>query len=115
MRNRNSITTHEASPPVPIFLETLTTALAQLKNRLQQNYEQVFPDLGDIIGFVIKAEEAEALRLSPLFPHLVLPALVEEHMGQLGLQVVARPSENGLAPSAFAEIQEHSSQAMAQS
>jgi hypothetical protein len=85
MRSRNSITTHEVPQPVPIFLEILTTALSQLKNRLQQDYEQIYPDLSDIIRFVIKAEEAEALKLSPLSPHLVLPALVEEHMGQLGL------------------------------
>ena len=114
MRSRNSIATHEVAQPVPIFLETLTTAVSQLKNRLQQDYEKVYPDLGEIIRFVIKAEEVEAWKLAPLFPHLVLPALVEEHVEQLGLHVVAGPAENVLAPSVFAEIRAHSPQAIGQ-
>jgi hypothetical protein len=114
MRSGNSITTPEVPQPIPVFLEALTAAIPCLKNRLQQNYRQTYPDLGDIIAFVIKAEEVEAWRLSPLFPHLVLPALVEEHMAQLGLQVVAGRSENVLAPSTFAENQEHLTQAVGQ-
>jgi hypothetical protein len=83
---------HEVSQPIPVFLEALTTAVSHLKNRLQQDYEQVYPDLGDIIQFVIRTEEAEAWRLLPLFPHLVLPDLVEAHLAQLELRAPARRS-----------------------
>ena len=114
MRSGNSITTREAPQQIPIFLEALTAAIPHLKNRLQKNYQQAYPDLGDIIAFVIKTEEIEAWRLSPLFPHLVLPALVEEHMTQLGLQVVSGRQEKVLALSAFAENQEHLTEAVGQ-
>jgi hypothetical protein len=111
-RSGNSITTREAPQQIPIFLEALTAAIPRLKVRLQENYQQAYPDLGDIIAFVIKTEELEAWRLSPLFPHLVLPALVEEHMTQLGLQVVADRPEKALAPSTFAENKEHLTEAV---
>jgi hypothetical protein len=114
MRSSNSSRTREVPQPIPVFLEALTTAISRLKNRLQQNYQRAYPDFGDIIAFVIKAAELEAWQLSPLFPHLVLPALVEEHMAQLGLQVAAGGPENVLAPSAFLETQEHLTQAVGQ-
>jgi hypothetical protein len=97
----------------PAFVETSISAVSHLKSRLQQKYEQAYPGLGDIIRFVIKAEEIEAWHLSSLFPHLILPDLVEAHLAQLGLQVVGRP-DNGLALPAFAEIREHASQAVGQ-
>jgi hypothetical protein len=70
---------------VPVFLETLTSEVSKVKNRLQQQYEQVYPDLGDIIRYVIAEEEASAWNLSPLSPQLVLPELVEAHTALLGL------------------------------
>jgi hypothetical protein len=98
----------------PVFLETLTSAVSKIKNRLQQRYEQVYPDLGDIVRYVIDEEEPNAWKVSSLFPHLVLPDLVEAHMAQRGLQVVGGRPGNGLAPPAFAEIREHTGQAVGQ-
>jgi len=72
----------------PDLLEALTRAVSKLKKRLQQQYKQVYPDLGDIIRYVIEEEEANAWNLSPAFPHLVLPDLVEAHIRQLGLQPI---------------------------
>jgi hypothetical protein len=48
MRSSNSIVTDRVPQPIPIFLEALTAAISRLKNRLQQNYQQAYPDLGDI-------------------------------------------------------------------
>jgi hypothetical protein len=81
------VSPHDATQPVPVFLEALTTALPQLKDRLQRRYEQTYPALAEIIRYVIDQEEFGARELSLLFPHLLLPALVEVHMAQLGLQV----------------------------
>jgi len=72
----------EAAPD----LEASMRAVSKLKKRLQQQYEQIYPDLGEIIRYVIEEEEANAWSLSPIFPHLVLPDLVEAHIRQLGLQ-----------------------------
>src|SRR5439155_7696365 len=57
----------------------------QLKQRLQQDYEQVYPGLGEIIRLILDEEETTAWELS-LFPHLFLPDLVEAHVAKLGLQ-----------------------------
>lgn len=65
---------------VLVFLETLRSEVSKVKNRLQQQYEQVHPDLGDIIRYVIDEEEASAWNLSRSFPHLALPELVEAHL-----------------------------------
>ena len=54
--------------PEPVFLQTVSVALAQLKQRLQQDYEQAYPDLREIIHLVLDDEEANAWELS-LFPH----------------------------------------------
>ena len=58
--------------PEPVFLQIVSVALAQLKQRLQQDYEQAYPDLREIIHLVLDDEEANAWELS-LFPHLLLP------------------------------------------
>src|SRR5438552_6943168 len=63
----------------PVFLQTVSAAVTQLKQRLQQDYEQAYPGLGEIIHLVLDEEEAKAWELS-LFPHLFLPDLVEEHV-----------------------------------
>ena len=96
----------EEREKVLVFLETLTSAISKVKNRLQQQYEQIYPDLGDIIRYVIDEEEARAWNLSPLSPHLALPDLVEAHMAQLGLQPFSNRSDNVLKPPVFTEIQE---------
>ena len=97
---------------VPIFLATATSVISQLKNRLQQQYEQAYPELGDIIRYVIDAEEANAWNLLSLSPHLFLPDLVEAHMAQLGLQRVSARPDNVSAPPVFMEIQQHPAEAI---
>jgi hypothetical protein len=67
-----------------VFPQTLTNAVSKLKKRLQQDYEQTYPGLGDLIRIVLDEEEAKAWELS--FPHLFLPDLVEAHIAQLGLE-----------------------------
>jgi len=70
-----------------VFLQTVSVAVAQLKQRLQQNYERAYPDLGQLIHIVIDEEEATARKLT-LFPHLLLPDMVEAHLASLNLQPV---------------------------
>src|SRR6266480_3631910 len=78
-------TDHQSEAALTIFLQTVSAAVTQLKQRLQQDYEQVYPGLGEIIHLVLDEEEAKAWELS-LLPHLFLPDLVEEHVAKLGLQ-----------------------------
>ena len=87
-----------------VFLQTLTSAILDLKNRLQQDYEQAYPGLGNVIRIVLDEEEEKAWDLSA-FPHLLLPDLVETHMERLGLQPVPVRHDNLLAPGAFIEIE----------
>ena len=69
------------------FPQTVTSAISELKNRLQRNYEQAYPGLHDLIRIILDKEETRAWNLSS-FPHLFLPDLVEAHIAQLGLQPV---------------------------
>lgn len=71
--------------PTVVFLQTVRVALAQLKQRLQQDYEKVYPDLGPIIQIVLDEEEARAGELT-LFPHLLFPDMAEAHLASLNLQ-----------------------------
>jgi hypothetical protein len=70
-----------------VFLQTVSGAVANLKQRLQQDYEQAYPDLGQLIHVVIDEEEARAWELT-LFPHLLLPDMVETHLASLNLHPV---------------------------
>ena len=70
-----------------IFLQNLPGAVSKLKNRLQRNYERLYPGLHDLIRIVLDEEEANARKLSS-FPHLLLPDLVDAHIAQLGLEPV---------------------------
>jgi hypothetical protein len=63
------------------------SAISKLKDRLQKQYEAAYPGLADIISYVIDQEETNARNMSSLFPHLILPGLVEIHMGQVGLEL----------------------------
>jgi hypothetical protein len=67
------------------FLQTVSVTLAQLKERLQRDYEHAYPDLREIIHLVLDEEESKARELS-LFPHLVLPDMVEMHIARLNLE-----------------------------
>ena len=75
-----------------VFIQTLTGAILDLKNRLQQDYEQAYPGLGNVVRIVLDDEEEKAWDLSS-FPHLLLPDLVETHMERLGLQPVAKKQD----------------------
>ena len=87
-----------------VFLQTVTDAVSDLKDRLQQDYEQAYPGLGNVVQNVIDEEEEKAWDLSS-FPHLLLPDLVEAHIERLGLQPVSMRHDNLFAPGAFIEIE----------
>ncbi|MFN2542680.1 MAG: hypothetical protein ABR514_11030 [Chthoniobacterales bacterium] len=78
-------TDHQPEPTPAVFLQTVSVAVTQLKHQLQQDYEQAYPDLREIIHLVLDEEETNAWELS-LFPHLFLPDLVEAHIANLNLQ-----------------------------
>jgi hypothetical protein len=81
--------TDQYPDPAAVFPQIVTNAVSRLKNRLQQDYERTYPDLGDLVRIVLDEEEARAWKLS--FPHLFLPDLVEAHITRLGL----RPASTG--------------------
>src|SRR5436305_14789822 len=76
--------TDQDQDPTAVFPQIVTNAVSKLKNRLQRQYEQTYPELGDLVRIVLDEEEAKAWELS--FPHLFLPDLVEAHITQLGLR-----------------------------
>jgi hypothetical protein len=80
-----------------VFLQTVSAAVMQLKQKLQQDYGRVYPSLGEIIDLILDEEEAKAWELS-LFPHLFLPDLVEAHVARLGLQLAATKQEEDRVP-----------------
>jgi hypothetical protein len=84
---KNPMKTDQYTDPATVFPQTVSNAVSKLRNRLQQDYERAYPDLGDLVRIVLDEEEAKAWELS--FPHLFLPDLVEAHITQLGL----RPAE----------------------
>ena len=67
------------------FLQTVSVAVRQLKQQLQHDYEKAYPQLRDIIHLVVNEAELHARDLS-LFPHLLLPDLVEAHIEKLNLE-----------------------------
>jgi hypothetical protein len=99
--------TYEQAETACGFFEASMETVFKLRERLEQRYEQAYPDLGDIIRYVIDKEEANAWNLSPLFPHLVLPDLVEAHFAQIGLQPVFIEPDKVVAPTALIEHREH--------
>ena len=82
---------------VPVFLQTVSGALAHLKQQLQHDYEQAYPGLGEIVRLVLDEEEGNAWKLS-LFPHLVFPDLVETHIAKLNLKPVDTKHADMSAP-----------------
>jgi hypothetical protein len=85
------------------FLQTVSVAIAQLKQQLQEDYEQAYPALREIIHLVLDEEERNAWELS-LFPHLLLPDLVEAHIGKLNLQPAETKHDDALVPHRFNNI-----------
>jgi hypothetical protein len=96
-------TDQQSEAATAVFLQTVSAALTQLKQRLQRDYEQAYPGLGEIIHLVLNEEEAKAWELS-LFPHLFLPDLVEAHVAKLGLPPAETKHDNGLVPHRFLEM-----------
>ena len=92
--------------PAAVFLQTVSVAIAQLKQQLQLDYEQAYPDLREIVHLVLDEEETKAWELS-LFPHLLLPDLVEVHIEKLNLQPVDTRHDDLLVPHHFPEIDNH--------
>ena len=95
--------TDQQSAAAAVFLQTVSVAIAQLKLQLQQDYEQAYPDLREIVHLVLDEEETKAWELS-LFPHLLLPDLVEAHIEKLNLQPVETKHEDVFAPPHFDEM-----------
>ena len=90
--------------PNPVFLQTISVALAQLKQRLQQDYEHAYPNLREIVQLILDEEEAKAWELS-LFPHLLLPDLVEAHITNLNLHPVETKHDDVFARHGFNRIE----------
>ena len=78
-------TDQQPDPTKIVFLQTVSVAIAHLKQRLQRDYERTYPELRDIVHLVLDEEEKNAWKLT-LFPHLLLPDLVEAHVARLNLQ-----------------------------
>jgi len=95
--------TEEHSEATAVFLQKLTAAVAELKEQLQHDYEQLYPGLGETIRTVLDEEEAKAWELS-FFSHLFLPDLVEAHIATLGLEPAGTRHDNILAPAMNADL-----------
>jgi hypothetical protein len=65
-----------------VSLERVTSALADLKRRLQSHYEDLHPDHRELVREIVAEAEVAAWDLSP-FPHLLLPDLVQVRMAEL--------------------------------
>ena len=96
--------TDQDQDPTAVFPQSLTATVSKLKNRLQRQYEQIYPELGDLVRIVLDEEEAKAWELSP-FPHLFLPDLVEAHFAQLGLQPAVTRYDDELTPPGLSQIE----------
>jgi hypothetical protein len=77
----------DLDPTTTVFLQTVSVAMTQLKQQLQRDYEQAYPELREIIYLVLDEEESRAWNLTS-FPHLLLPDLVEAHVAKLNLRPV---------------------------
>src|SRR5438309_4985154 len=98
--------TDEPNNLTTIFPNIVSVALAGLKQRLRQDYEQTYPDLREIVHLVLDEEETKAWELSS-FPHLLLPDLVEAHVEKLNLQPADTRHDDLLVPHHFPKIDHH--------
>lgn len=96
-------TDQQSESATAVFLQTVSAAVTQLKQRLQKDYERLYPGLGEIIHLVLDEEETKAWELS-LFPHLFLPDLVEAHIAKLDLQPAETKHDDVLVPHRFFEM-----------
>lgn len=79
--------TEQHEPTTTVFLQTVALAMSDLKQQLQRDYEQAYPELAEIVHLVLDEEESRAWDLTN-FPHLLLPDLVEAHIATLNLRPV---------------------------
>ena len=91
-------------PTKTVFLQTVGVAVAQLKQQLQRDYEQAYPELREVIHLVLEEEESRAWDLT-LFPHLLLPDLVEAHVAKLNLRPVETKHEDVFVPHFHRQIE----------
>jgi hypothetical protein len=89
-----------SNPTNTVFLQMVSVALMQLKQELQNDYEQAYPELREVIHLVLDEEESRARDLT-LFPHLLLPDLVEAHVAKLNLRPVETKHEDVFASHSF--------------
>ena len=87
--------------PGTVFSHLVAAALAALKQQLQSDYEQAYPELREIIHLVLDEEEMNARNLSG-FPHLFLPDLVETHIARLNLAPAITKHTDVVSPHVFA-------------
>jgi hypothetical protein len=99
-------TDQQPDPTKTVFLQTVGVAVAQLKQQLQQDYEQAYPELREVIHLVLDEEESRAWNLTS-FPHLLLPDLVEAHVAKLNLRPVETKHKDIFAPLRFQNIDNH--------
>jgi len=90
-------TDQQPDPTTTVFLQTVGIAVAQLKQQLQRDYEESYPELRQIIHLVLDEEESRAWNLT-VFPHLLLPDLVEAHIANLNLRPVEARHEDVFVP-----------------
>ncbi|HXO93499.1 MAG TPA: hypothetical protein VN825_05155 [Candidatus Acidoferrum sp.] len=100
--------TDQPNQSAAVFLQTVSVAVAQLKQRLQRDYEQGYPDLRELIHIVLDQEEARAWELT-FFPHLLLPDLVEAHLGSLNVRPVKTNHGHVFAAENFNSVQPYQS------
>ena len=74
--------------------------MSELKQKLQRDYEQAYPELAEIVHLVLDEEESRAWKMT-LFPHLVLPDLVEAHVAQLNLRPADTKHDDACASREF--------------
>jgi hypothetical protein len=86
-----------SNPTNTVFLQMVSVAIMQLKQELQRDYEEAYPELREIIHLVLDEEESRAWDLT-FFPHLLLPDLVEAHVAKLNLRPVETRHEDVFAP-----------------
>jgi len=96
--------TEQPRQSVAVFLQTVSVAVAHLKQRLQQEYLQAYPDLREIIHLVLDEEESQAWRLTA-FPHLLFPDLVEAHFANLVLRCGESKHKEAFTPYRYREIE----------
>jgi hypothetical protein len=100
--------TDQPNQSAAVFLQTVSVAVAQLKQRLQRDYEQGYPDLRELIHIVLDQEEARAWELT-FFPHLLLPDLVEAHLASLNLRPAQTNHGHVFAAENFNSVQPYQS------